>query len=79
VKPWLRYTIIRVSLFAATLAALLLLGVNGALAAILAAVIGLCIAYIFFRPARDALVNSALRPSAGQSMDEDAEDGESPA
>jgi len=54
-RPWIVYTIIRVVLFAAILAVLLLLQVNPWLATVLAAVIGLCVSYIFFRGKRDEL------------------------
>ena len=57
-KPWVKYSIIRVVLFAASLTVLLLLGVIPWIAAIAAALIGLAVAYIFFRPQRDELVRS---------------------
>lgn len=70
-KPWVVYSLIRLGLFAVTLTVLMLLGVEGWLAAIIAAVIGLSVAYIFFRPQRDELIASVRKaPTA----DEDAED-----
>ena len=72
-KPWISYTLIRLGLFAAALTVLLLLGVEGWIAAIFAALIGLCIAYLFFRPQRDNLIRSVQRTTA--SDDETAEDG----
>jgi hypothetical protein len=72
-KPWVLYSAIRVGIFAASFALLYgLLGVVWWLAAVLAALIGLCVAYIFFRPQRDEAVK-ALRAKPATS-DEDAED-----
>lgn len=72
-KPWVLYTAIRVGIFAASFALLYgLLGLAWWLAAVLAALIGLCVAYIFFRPQRDEAVN-ALRARPA-SADETAED-----
>lgn len=52
-SAWVVYSVIRVGIFAVALAALLLLQVTSWIAAILAAVIALCISYIFFRGPRD--------------------------
>jgi hypothetical protein len=74
VKPWVLYSAIRVGIFAASFALLYwALGVTWWLAAVLAAVIGLCVAYLFFRPQRDEVVN-ALVTRATQGADEAAED-----
>lgn len=70
-KPWLSYSLIRLGIFAATLTALVLLGVPGWFAAIIAALIGLSVAYIFFRPQRDEFIASVRR---APSTDEDVED-----
>lgn len=70
-KPWVSYSLIRLGLFAATLTVLLLLAVPGWLAAILAALVGLSISYIFFRPQRDELIASVRK---APTSDEDAED-----
>lgn len=73
-KPWVLYSAIRVGIFAASFALLYwALGVTWWLAAVLAAVIGLCVAYLFFRPQRDDVVN-ALRTRTTQGADEAAED-----
>lgn len=72
-KPWVKYSIIRVLLFAAALTLFLLLGVIPWIAAIAAALIGLALAYIFFRPQRDELVRSITR-EATPTTDETAED-----
>lgn len=70
-KPWVSYSLIRLALFGVTLTVLMLLGVPGWLSAVAAALIGLSVAYIFFRPQRDELIASVRRaPSA----DEDVED-----
>lgn len=70
-KPWVSYSLIRLGIFAAALTLLLLLGVPGWVAAIAAALIGLSIAYIFFRPQRDELIESVRRTPT---TDEDVED-----
>jgi hypothetical protein len=85
VKPWLSYTLIRLGIIAVALTVLLLLGIEGWIAAILAALIGLCVAYLFFRPQRDKLIDSVRKPNAnddsefedsgsGDSTSEDADD-----
>jgi type IV secretory pathway TrbD component len=71
VKPWVKYTIIRVLLFAGSLAILLVLGVPGWIAAIIAAVVGLCVAYLFFRPQRDELIASVRKNEESQVEPED--------
>jgi hypothetical protein len=76
VKPWLSYTIIRLGLIAAALTVLLLLGVEGWIAAIFAALIGLCVSYLFFRPQRDRLIQSVQKQTTtADDSDENAEDG----
>jgi EamA domain-containing membrane protein RarD len=55
VKPWVAYSLLRLGAFAVVLAALMLAGVTWWLAAIIAAVIGLCVGYIFFGKLRDAV------------------------
>lgn len=74
-KPWLSYSLIRLGLFAVTLTVLLLLGVPGWLSAIIAALIGLSVAYIFFRPQRDEFIAAMRR---APSTDEDVEDAQEP-
>lgn len=70
-KPWVSYSLIRLGLFAMTLTLLMLLGVPGWLAAIAAALVGFSVAYIFFRPQRDRLIDSVR---TAPSTDEDVED-----
>ena len=74
-KPWVVYSLIRVGVFAAVFAVLYLLAeLEWWLAAIIAAAVGLCVSYLFFRPQRDELVRSiATRPESPRT-DESAED-----
>ena len=55
VPAWLVFTVLRVLMFAVPFVILLLLGIEGWLAALLAAVIGLCLSYIFLRTPRDTV------------------------
>ncbi|MBU1588862.1 MAG: DUF4229 domain-containing protein [Actinobacteria bacterium] len=54
-KPWIAYSLVRVGVFAVVFAALMLANVTWWLAAVIAAVVGLCVAYIFFGKLRDAV------------------------
>ena len=80
-SPLVKYSLIRIGLFAIVLAVLLLVGVPGWLAAIAAALVALSVAYIFFRRQRDAAI-AALRKKSDASAvatgdsvsDEQAED-----
>ena len=71
-KPWLSYSLIRIGVFAAALTVLLLVGVPGWVAAIVAAVIGLTVAYIFFRPQRDEFIASVRKAPTADEEVEDA-------
>ena len=74
-KPWVLYTLIRVGVFAAVFALLYALaGLEWWIAALIAAAIGLCVAYLFFRPQRDELVRSIGAPPVRANTDESAED-----
>lgn len=73
VKPWVLYSLVRVGIFAIALAVLLVVGVDWWLAAILAAVIGLCIAYIFFGKLRDAVALDFANRRGRASTDSDAQ------
>jgi len=55
VPAWLVFTVLRVLMFAVPFVILLVLGIEGWLAALLAAVIGLCLSYIFLRTPRDTV------------------------
>lgn len=76
VKPWVAYTLIRVGLFAGIFALLYVLGVAWWLAATLAAVLGLCISYIFFGRLRSAVARdlAAARSRPATDADADIED-----
>lgn len=52
---WLPYTLLRLVSFIVPLAVLLLLGVEGWISAVVAALIGLCVSYIFFARARNVV------------------------
>ena len=74
-KPWVLYTIIRVGIFAAVFALLYgLAGLEFWIAAIVAAILSLCVSYLFFRPQRDELVRSIGSRSKAVVSDEAAED-----
>jgi hypothetical protein len=77
VRPWIKYTLIRIVLFAGVLAVLMLFTPAPPwLATVIAAVVGLCVSYIFFRPQRDELAESiAARRARGEvNADEDEDD-----
>ena len=71
-KPWLAYTLIRLSLFIGALAILLLLGIEWWIAAIVAAVIGMCVSYIFFGKLRDAVAQDVAARRTAPARDADA-------
>jgi uncharacterized membrane protein YuzA (DUF378 family) len=73
VKAWLKYTLIRLGVFAVALVALLLLNVQPVLATVIAAVVGLCVAYIFFGKIRAAMVSELAEGRASTRKDADAE------
>lgn len=72
VKPWLAYSLVRVGTFAIVFAALMLIGVEWYWAAIVAAVVGLCVAYIFFGKLRDAVAADIAKRRAAASGDADS-------
>ena len=77
------YSLVRLAIFAGALAVLLVVGVPGWLAAIVAAIIGLCVSYIFFGKLRDAVARDLAarraKPNAEKDSDAEAEDLESDA
>jgi uncharacterized membrane protein YdjX (TVP38/TMEM64 family) len=75
VKPWITYTLIRLGIFALVFALLYgVFAITPWLSALIAAVLGLTVSYLFFRRQRDAALTSlAAKPTSAQS-DEDAED-----
>ena len=70
-KPWVAYSLVRIGIFALAFAVLMLVGVEWWLAAILAAVIGLCVAYIFFGKLRDAVALDIVKRRAAPIGDGD--------
>jgi len=73
VKPWVAYSLIRVAVFAAVFAILMVAGAEWWLAAVIAAVVGLCVAYIFFGGLRDRVAADIASRRAGQTVDVDAD------
>jgi len=75
-RPWIAYTLVRVGLFALFFAVLFALGLEWWLAAIVAAAIGFCVAYIFFRRLRErvAIDLAAARANTDRRPDETVED-----
>lgn len=71
-KPWVAYSLLRVGLFAAVFAVLMLLGIEWWLSAIIAAVIGLCVSYIFFGRLRDRVTRDIAARRAAPAPDPDA-------
>ena len=66
-SPLVKYSLIRIGLFAGVLVILLLVGVPGWIAAIAAALVALSVAYIFFRRQRDdAIAAVTKRPDSEQ-------------
>lgn len=77
-RPWVKYSLIRLAIFIVVLAILLIIGMNPFLAAIVAAVAGFALSYIFFRRIRDEvaaeLAARGTRAVAVKNVDTDAED-----
>ncbi len=72
-RSWILFSALRIGLFAVVLTILLLLQVEPWVAAVVAAVIGLCVSYIFFRPQRQALADSVSAYRSSEHRDEDAD------
>jgi len=75
-RPWIAYTLVRVGLFALFFAVLYVLGVPWWLAALVAAALGFCVAYIFFRRLRERVAAdlAAARANTDPRPDEVVED-----
>jgi hypothetical protein len=79
VKPWVKYTIIRLGVFLVALVVLVLLLPNPYLATLIAAVVAFCVSYLFFAPLRRQVAlelaerRSRPEPLDGDSLAEDAE------
>ena len=77
-RPWIKYSLIRLSIFVVVLAVLLVIGMNPFLAALVAALAGFALSYIFFRKIRDEvaaeLAARGTKPLPVRNVDTDAED-----
>lgn len=67
----MQYSLIRLGAFAVVLAVLLVVGVPWYWAAIIAAVVGLCVSYIFFGKLRDAVALDVVERRANKSVTSD--------
>jgi hypothetical protein len=76
VRPWIKYSLIRLALFAVVLAALLLIQVPWLWATVISAIVGFCVSYIFLRGPRAEFATSiAERRAAGsKNTDQDEDD-----
>ncbi|MBD8609877.1 DUF4229 domain-containing protein [Frigoribacterium sp. CFBP 13729] len=78
-KPWVKYTIVRLGVFLVALVVLVLLLPNPYLATLIAAVVAFCVSYLFFAPLRRQVAlelaerRSKPEPLDGDSLAEDAE------
>ena len=71
--PWVRYSIIRIGLFAVLFALLMVTGIEWWISALVATVMAFSISYIFFVRQRDALARDlARRVERKTSSDDDA-------
>lgn len=77
-KPWLLYSVIRLAIFAVVLTVLLVAQVPGWIAAIVAALFGFAVSYLFLGKLRAPVVQGVADRRSGRSQpatdDEDAED-----
>lgn len=76
-KPWVIYSLYRVGIFAAAFTVLVLVGFQPWIAAIIAAIIGFCVAYLFLRGVRDKVAEDVYTRRHGDhepNADEEAED-----
>jgi L-lactate permease len=72
-RQWILYSLLRIGVFAVAMGVLVLLGARPWLAAIIAAVIGLCISYLFLSRQREAVVASIDGYRRSKHVDADAE------
>ncbi|MFP3467365.1 DUF4229 domain-containing protein [Leifsonia sp. SIMBA_070] len=79
IPSWITYSVLRLLVFAVPLAILLVLGVVWWLSVIAAALIGLCLSYIFLSRPRNAVSSDLYavrhRDTPARSEDDDVEDG----
>lgn len=71
-KPWIAYSLVRIGVFAVVFAALLFTPLPTWLAAVVAAVVGLCVGYIFFGKLRDAVALDIAERRARPAGDADS-------
>ncbi len=78
IPSWLTYTVLRLLLFVAPLAILLLVGVEAWISVVAAALIGLCLSYVLLRRPREAVSRDLYevrhREKPLVSADDEAED-----
>ena len=65
-RPWVSYTLLRVGLFALIFIVLMVLQVTWWIAALIAAAVGFCVSYIFFRPLRNEVAEEIAEARAGR-------------
>jgi uncharacterized membrane protein YphA (DoxX/SURF4 family) len=81
-RPWISYTLLRVGLFGLIFVILLLVGLEPWVAALIAAAIGFCVSYIFFRPLRQEVADelsearTSRKSESAAASDEDVEDAD---
>jgi Protein of unknown function (DUF4229) len=81
VPAWVYFSVLRVLMFAVPLVVLLVLGIDPWVATLLAAVIGLCLSYIFLRKPRESVARdlyaarnrTASRTASATSVASDAD------
>lgn len=75
-KPWIIYTLLRLGVFAAVFTLLMVVQVDWRLSALIAAILGFAISYVFFSKLRDAVALDIVARRSGPSHDpdRDAED-----
>ena len=71
-KPWIAYSLVRVGVFALAFAALLLADIPWWLSALIAAIIGLCVGYVFFGRLRDRVALDIAERRARPAGDADS-------
>jgi hypothetical protein len=78
IPPWITYTVLRLLVFAIPLAVLLALGIDWWIAVVAAALIGLCLSYIFLSRPRNAVSTDLYRvrhrDKPVHTVDDDVED-----
>ncbi|WP_309710616.1 DUF4229 domain-containing protein [Pseudolysinimonas sp.] len=79
-RAWLLFSALRVLVFAVPFAILYALGLEWWLAALIAAVVGFCLSYIFLRPLRDRVASqlAEARSAAPKPTDDEAAEDTAP-